>query len=336
MSHGACILGCAGTRLSADEHAFFADTRPFGFILFGRNVESPDQLRRLTADLRDSVGWEAPILIDQEGGRVQRLGPPQWPLYLPPLDQVRAAGADAERSMYLRSALIALDMRALGIDVNCTPCADVARPQTHPFLYNRCYGETPDAVARIARSVAEGSAVGGVLSVLKHIPGHGLAQVDSHLALPRVSAPRAVLEAQDFAPFRALSDLPFAMTAHIVYEDIDPDEPATSSPAMIGLIRKDIGFDGFLMTDDISMQALSGSMEDRCATSLVAGCDAVLHCNGDMDEMKVVAKASGTLSGAAQDRADRALMQRRAPAALDRQALEDELESLVKGAVRHV
>nr|WP_249139093.1 glycoside hydrolase family 3 protein [Actibacterium sp. MT2.3-13A] len=330
------MLGCSGPWLTPDEAAFFAEAQPLGFILFARNIEGPDQLRRLTGDLRAAVGRDAPILIDQEGGRVQRLTPPHWRRYLPPLDQVRAAGPDkAARSMWLRARLIAEELRAVGLDVNCTPCADIARPETHPFLLNRCYGFDAETVAQIARAVADGSAEGGVQSVLKHIPGHGRAQVDSHLDLPRVSAPRAAL-AEDFAPFRALNDLPFAMTAHIVYDAIDPDLPATLSPAMIALIRDEIGFDGVLMTDDISMQALSGGIAEICSASLAAGCDTVLHCNGDLSEMQQVAAACGPLSDAARARAEAALAQRRAPVPVDIAALEAELEALVKGAVAHV
>jgi len=333
---GAYLLGCAGPDLTADEAAFFAEAQPLGFILFARNVEAPEQLRRLTDALRDAVGRDAPILIDQEGGRVQRLTPPHWRRYLPPLDQVQAAGPEhAARSMHLRARLIAEELRAVGLDVNCTPCADVARPETHPFLRNRCYGHDAGTVAQIARAVAEGSAEGGVLSVLKHIPGHGRAQVDSHLDLPRVTAPRAEL-AEDFAPFRALADLPYAMTAHIVYDAIDPDRPATLSPEMIALIREEIGYGGLLMTDDISMQALKGSLSDLSTASLAAGCDAVLHCNGDLAEMQQVAAACGALSDPAQARAEAALAQRRAPEPVDIAALEAELEALVKGAVAHV
>lgn len=336
MRAGAFLLGCSGPDLTADEAAFFAGAQPLGFILFARNVEGPGQLRRLTGDLRDAVGRDAPILIDQEGGRVQRLAPPHWRRHLPPLDQVQAAGPEhAARSMWLRARLIAEELRDVGLDVNCTPCADIARPETHPFLRNRCYGFDAGTVAEIARAVAEGSAAGGVLSVLKHIPGHGRAQVDSHLALPRVSAPRDALD-EDFAPFRALNDLPFAMTAHIVYDVIDPDRPATLSPEMIALIREEIAFGGLLMTDDISMQALAGSPAELCTASLAAGCDTVLHCNGDLAEMEQVAAACGALSGPAQSRAEAALAQRRPPEPVDIAALEAELESLVKGAVAHV
>lgn len=334
MRRGAGILGCAGPALSDAERGFFAETRPYGFILFARNIDTPDQIRRLCADLRDAAGHDAPILIDQEGGRVQRLRPPHWRDHLPPLDQIRIASpAGAARSMYLRSRLIAAELHGLGIDVNCAPTCDVARAETHPFLLNRCYGDDPQTVAKMARAVVQGQADGGVLSIIKHIPGHGAGQVDSHLELPRVDLPLDQLQATDFAPFKALSDVPFAMTAHIVYPALDPDRPATTSPAAIAAIRDQIGYHGALMSDDISMQALSGTIADRSRDALAAGCDLILHCNGDMAEMRDVMAVSGTLKDAALARAQSALDCRRAPQPVDIAALEDELESLLKGAV---
>lgn len=335
MNQGAFILGCAGPRLSPDEAAFFAEAQPLGFILFARNVRTPDQLRRLTGDLRAAVGRDAPILIDQEGGRVQRMGAPHWAQYLPPLDQVEASGTRAARGMFLRAQLIAMELRDVGIDVNCTPSADIARPKTHRFLRNRCYGKDSATVTRMARAVAAGNRAGGVLSVIKHIPGHGLAQVDSHHNLPRVFLEQDELMAQDFVPFRALNDLPFGMTAHVVLDRIDPDNPATQSPEVIRMIREEIGFQGFLMTDDISMNALAGWLGDRCGRAMAAGCDAVLHCNGKLMEMQRVADHCGALDAAGQARAEAALAQRCPPEKVDRQALEDELNSLVKGAVMH-
>jgi beta-N-acetylhexosaminidase len=327
---GAFIAGCAGPCLTESERAFFADANPFGFILFSRNIREPDQLRRLTGSLRDAVGRQAPILIDQEGGRVQRLGPPYWRPWAPALEQVAAAGpAHAARSMYIRARLIAWELNWMGIDVNCAPVADIARPETHPVLRNRCYGERPDDVIACARAVAKGLMDGGVLPVLKHIPGHGRANQDSHLGLPRVKTSWTALEATDFLPFAALAELPFAMTAHIVYDAIDPALPVTVSPKGISLIRRDIGFDGFLMSDDISMKALSGDIASRTRAALRAGCDAVLHCNGEMPEMKAVAEASGVLSQMAKSRAGRALGRRRPPERADIAALEAELASLL-------
>lgn len=328
---GAYILGCAGTRLTPDETAFFRAADPWGFILFARNVESPDQVAALVADLREAVGWPAPVLIDQEGGRVARLRGPAWREWLPPLDQVERAGNGAARSMYLRYRIIAHELADLGIDVNCVPCADIATDDTHPFLRNRCYGTGVGPVSGIARAAATGLMAGGVLPVLKHIPGHGRAAADSHEALPRVEASPEDLAAGDFAVFRMLSDLPLGMTAHVVYGAFD-DRPATLSARMIRLIREEIGFDGLLMTDDISMEALSGPVSARARASLDAGCDLVLHSNGDMAEMVALANEAGVLSAAGQARADAALGWRRAPEPVDIAALEDEFETLMSGA----
>ena len=329
---GAYILGCAGPTLGADEIAFFKEARPWGFILFDRNIETLDQTRALTAALRETVGWDAPILIDQEGGRVQRLRPPLARHWNSPMDDIASAGDGADRALYLRMRLIADELTGLGIDVNCAPMADVARDTTHPFLWNRCYGTTPEIVAKNARAVATGLVAGGVLPVLKHIPGHGLGQVDSHLELPRVTEDPATLTAVDFAPFKALADLPLAMTAHLVYAAYD-DQPATTSPRMIQLIRDEIGFDGVLMTDDISMEALDGSIADRCRASLTAGCDMILHCNGDLGEMQDIARVTGWLSPQATSRANRALALKTKPEPIDIPAMEDELDALLKGRV---
>jgi beta-N-acetylhexosaminidase len=326
----AAILGCGGPDLPQDEARFFRDADPWGFILFSRNVETPDQLRRLTAALREAVGRDAPVFIDQEGGRVQRLGPPHWRQWPAPLDQVEAAGGQGPRVMELRHRLIAADLRAVGIDANCAPCCDIAGPETHPFLRNRCFGTEPATVAEAALGAARGLLAGGVLPVVKHIPGHGRATADSHLTLPVVDAPRAALDASDFAPFRILADLPMAMTAHVVYTAVDPVLPATLSPDGIRLIRGDIGFDGLLMTDDMSMQALSGDLATLSAQALAAGCDVILHCNGARDEMASVLSAAGALSGRAAERAARALSFRRAPDDADLPALEAELVALTR------
>lgn len=309
---GATIFGCAGPVLLADERAFFRASDPFGFILFARNVESPDQLRRLTADLRDAVGRDAPILIDQEGGRVQRLRAPHWQEWTPPLDAIEAAGSltRAVRLMHLRARVIAAELAAVGIDANCAPVADVAFPETHPFLRNRCYGTDPATVITIARAVADGLLAGGVLPVMKHLPGHGRSHLDTHLALPTVFVGLDDLRAVDFAPFRALNDLPMAMTAHLVFAALDRDLPATQSPTMIGIIRDEIGFQGLLMTDDLNMEALSGTLADRTARSMAAGVDIALHCKGDLTEMQAVATAAGQMTAAAQTRGRAALAAR--------------------------
>ncbi|MFZ5961585.1 beta-N-acetylhexosaminidase [Thalassococcus sp. BH17M4-6] len=324
---GAAILGCAGPVLTPEERAFFQKANPFGFILFARNIDTGDQTRALCADLRESVGWDAPIFLDQEGGRVQRLRPPlatDWPA---PLDHVRALGDNAAQGMALRFQITALEMRAVGIDANCAPMLDVARDSTHPFLRNRCYGTTPDRVIAIGRAVADGLMAGGVLPVIKHMPGHGLAQMDSHLELPRIDADVQTLDAVDFAPFRAFADLPMGMTAHLVYSALDPD-PATISPKMMSLIRDDIGFGGLIMTDDISMQALSGTVAERGAASLAAGCDFVLHCNGDLEEMRALMDRVGQADAAAQARAKAAIAARRAPEEVDIESLKHKLGAL--------
>ncbi|WP_149586693.1 glycoside hydrolase family 3 N-terminal domain-containing protein [Tabrizicola flagellatus] len=315
MTVGTCaaIFGCAGPVLLPEERAFFREADPFGFILFARNVEDPAQLRRLTADLRAAVGREAPVLVDQEGGRVQRLRAPHWREWTPPLDTVDAAGsvAAAERQMRLRAMVIAAELAAVGIDADCIPTLDVARPATHPFLLNRCYGRDPETVAQIGRAVAEGLMAGGVLPVMKHMPGHGLSHVDTHQDLPTVTVSREELQAVDFAPFRALADLPMAMTAHLVFAAIDPDRPATQSPDVIRLIREEIGFRGLLMSDDLNMQALSGTLAERTARTIAAGVDIALHCKGDLAEMEEVAGAAGTMGSETRARAEAAIAARR-------------------------
>ena len=331
LGTGATIFGCLGPELTVAERAFFRDADPFGFILFARNVDTPDQLRRLTGDLRAAVGRDAPILVDQEGGRVQRLRAPQWREWLPPLEQVQRAGADAARSMALRYRIIAAELRAVGIDGNCAPCADLALEMTHPFLRNRCYSGDPDQVAAIARAVADAHLAGGVLPVIKHLPGHGRSTADTHHDLPTVDLSAADLDRTDFAPFRALNDLPMAMTAHVVFAAHDADHPATQSPAMIRVIRDRIGFAGLLMTDDLNMQALSGTLADRAARAIAAGCDIALHCKGDMAEMVAVATAAGQMRDDTRLRAARALAARRTPDPVDIAALEADLALILQG-----
>jgi len=332
---GAAIFGCAGPALDRNEAAFFRDADPFGFILFARNVANPDQLRRLTDDLRAAVGWQAPVLVDQEGGRVQRLRAPFWREWSAPLDQVAGLGLQAAaRALWLRYRIIADELRAVGIDGNCAPCVDVATALTHPFLRNRCYGDDPATVAFLAQAVVAAHLAGGVLPVIKHIPGHGRAAADSHLALPVVAADAATLEATDFLAFRSLVQAvhpPLAMTAHVIYDAIDPDQPATTSRAMIKLIRTSIGFDGLLLSDDLSMQALAGEIGARAALARAAGCDIALHCNGDLAEMPAVAVAAGTMTPASLTRAQAALAARRAPEAVDIARLAAELSGMQGG-----
>ncbi|WP_432449711.1 glycoside hydrolase family 3 N-terminal domain-containing protein [Aliiroseovarius marinus] len=328
---GAYIFGCEGLVLSRAERDFFERAQPWGFILFARNVDTPDQLRALTAELRGAVGRDVPIFIDQEGGRVARMGAPHWREWLPALDQVDLNPREAVRSLYLRYRLIADELMAVGIDGNCAPLADIATPNTHAVLRNRCYGDDVVKVAERAMSVAQALLDGGVLPVVKHIPGHGRATLDSHLELPRVKARFKELGWTDFMAFEPLAGLPLGMTAHIVFEDIDPEHPATQSPGMIALIREKIGFGGLLMTDDISMQALDGALSVRARQALRAGCDVVLHCNGTVAEMEEVADACGRLSENAQTRAQTALSWRKPPVPIDIEALEAEFQSLMIG-----
>ncbi len=310
MPARAVILGCGGTELGPAERKFFADAEPWGFILFARNVADPEQLRRLTGALRDSVGRDAPVLIDQEGGRVARLRAPAWREWAPALEECERLPIGLRaRAMQLRYRLIADELIAAGIDVNCAPVLDRVHPDTHAIVRNRCYGSDPEEIATIGRAVARGLLAGGVLPVVKHMPGQGRASLDSHKDLPVVAADRDALAA-DFAPFRALADLPLAMTAHVVYSAIDPGAPATQSPAMVRLMREEIGFQGLLMTDDLSMRALRGSFAERAARSFAAGCDMVLHCNGDPGEMASVVSAAPALAGATAERAAAALAQR--------------------------
>ncbi|MCG6883402.1 MAG: beta-hexosaminidase [Silicimonas sp.] len=329
MAAGAYILAPAGPTLSDNEARFFREANPWGFILFQRNCETPEQLRHLTTALRDSVGHEAPILIDQEGGRVQRMRAPHWREWLPPLDQVERFSEEqpAARAMYLRGLLIGTELLAHGIDVNCTPSADIAWPLTHPFLRNRCYGTDAITVIAMARACAEGLMDAGCLPVVKHAPGHGRATLDSHQALPQIATPVAELGQSDFVPFQALADLPMVMTAHIMLPEIDDTAPVTQSPAGTALLR-DLGLSGLLMTDDISMGALAGDIGTRGRKALDAGCDLVLHCNGEMDEMQIVA-ALGTLSDKAAKRADIALAARRTPIDIDIPAAEADFQSLI-------
>ena len=327
---GATILAPAGTVLTARERRFFADANPFGFILFARNLSDADQISALTADLRDALGRRAPVFIDQEGGRVQRLRPPLASDWLPPLDDVARFGANAAQAMRLRYRITAAELMRYGIDGNCAPMLDVARPQTHPFLRNRCYGESVEQVQEIGIAVAQGLMQGGVLPVIKHLPGHGLAQMDSHKDLPRIDAPRDELDRVDFEAFRPFHDAVLGMTAHLVFDQLGT-RPATIDPAMIRLIRQDIGFTGLLMTDDISMEALSGSVAERGAAALAAGCDCVLHCNGEFSEMQALVDCAGPMTGQAQARAEAALAARTVPAEIDIDALHAEREALLTG-----
>ncbi len=307
MTVSAAIYGCAGQTLSEAERSFFRSADPFGFIVFQRNIGAPEQIAGLVADLRDTVGRAAPVLIDQEGGRVARLKPPHWRAAAPAArfgqlgSRDRGAAAEAVR---LNARLLAAELRAVGIDVDCAPVLDLRLPGAHDVIGDRSFGADAEIVGFLGRAMMEGFLEAGVMPVAKHIPGHGRAGVDSHLALPRVSTARAELEETDFRAFRLCADAPWAMTAHVVYTAIDDANPATTSPIVIDeVIRGSIGFDGLLLSDDLSMQALSGDLGDRARASLAAGCDVVLHCNGDMAEMEAIAAATAALSEAAERRA---------------------------------
>ena len=334
MSSRAFITGVSGLELSAPEREFIRGTRPWGFILFKRNVETPDQVTALVEELRSCLGdADAPVLIDQEGGRVARLGPPHWPVYPPGAafgalyDLDKTLGQQAAR---LGARLIAADLIDLGITVDCLPLADVPVAGADAVIGNRAYGTEPAKVAAIARAVTEGLEQGGVLPVLKHIPGHGRATADSHFGLPTVDTPAEELQRSDFAAFQPLADLPMAMTAHVVFSALDPAQPATTSATIIRqVIRGTIGFQGLLMSDDVSMNALAGSIAERTRAIVNAGCDMVLHCNGKLEEMRDVAGETPELAGEALERARRALASRRAPEPFDRQAARAELEALI-------
>jgi beta-N-acetylhexosaminidase len=337
MESRAFITGISATELNAAERAFIESERPWGFILFKRNIETPEQLALLVEQLKKCAGRpDVPILIDQEGGRVQRLGPPHWPVYPPGAlfgslyDLEPALGLAAAR---VSARLIAADLSELGINVDCLPLADVPVAGADAVIGNRAYGTEPGKVAAIARAVTEGLGQGGILPVLKHIPGHGRATADSHLRLPEVNTSRNDLERTDFAAFQPLADLPMAMTAHVVFSALDPVHPATTSATIVEqVIRGVIGFQGLLMSDDVSMNALCGSIAERTRAIFSAGCDIVLHCNGNFEEMRDVAAVTPELSGKALERARLALASRRAPQPFDRTAARSELEALMSKA----
>lgn len=311
MPVSAFICGCAGLSLTAWERRFLREAQPWGLILFKRNVDNPAQLAALTASFRDAVSRaDAPVLIDQEGGRVQRLGPPHWPVYPSAASYLKTAGTreGAAKLVRLTAQLMATDLVAVGINVDCLPVLDVTYADSHRVIGDRAYGSDPAAIARLGRAAADGLLSAGILPVMKHLPGHGRALADSHLELPVVTASRAELEASDFLPFMANADLPIGMSAHVIYPVLDPEHPATTSPVVIReIIRKRIGFDGLLLSDDLSMQALSGTLRERAEAALAAGIDVVLHCNGNPDEMQEVAAVSPALTGRALARAEAAL-----------------------------
>lgn len=332
------ILGCLEPTLGERERAFFAEADPYGFILFKRNCETPDQVAALTGALRDCVGRpDAPVLVDQEGGRVQRLGPPHWR----PMPAAARFGRLASRDLGAGREAVALNARLLGDELaasgfsaDCAPVLDLSFPETHEVIGDRAFGTSPALVADLGRVFCDGLAAAGVLPIVKHMPGHGRATVDSHLELPRVSAGRADLEASDFAAFRALADAPWAMTAHIVFEAIDPDRPATVSPRVIEqVIRGFIGFEGVIVSDDLSMEALCGSLGARARAALAAGCDLALHCNGDPGQMTELVGTVGDIPADSEERLARAAAKvTAAPAPLgadERRDMQAKLEALM-------
>ena len=336
MNCRAVIFGCAGPRLTVEERRFFARVDPLGFIVFARNVQTPEQLRALTGELRDCLGRpDAPILVDQEGGRVQRLRPPHWRAAPPAARFGTLAAKDptaAAEAARLNAALIAGELAAVGLDVVCAPVLDLRFPGAHDVIGDRSFGGDPEIVAALGEASCEGSLMAGVTPILKHVPGHGRSMVDSHLSLPVVEASRVELERSDFRPFKALSRYPWAMTAHILYRALDPDRPATMSRRVVDeIIRGHIGFDGVLVGDDLSMEALSGTIGERAAATLAAGCDLALHCNGRMAEMESVAEATGRIGATTLRRLEqwRAFLAQRRQPAQDARALAARLDGLM-------
>jgi beta-N-acetylhexosaminidase len=326
----AFITGLSCTSLTSDERTFLADTRPAGIIVFARNVADPGQLRRLTGDALAAIGSaDTLVLVDQEGGRVQRLRPPHWRV-LPPASRYKDAG-DPTRAAWLVARLLAEELRTVGINTNCAPVLDVPIAGAHDVIGNRAFATDPGLVAQLGRAFAEGLRTGGIVPVIKHVPGHGRATADSHFELPHVHARRADLAVTDFAPFRDLRSEPAAMTAHVVFSDIDPDNPASTSRVVHDqVIRGDMGFEGLLMSDDLSMKALGGLMRERAEAVIAAGSDLALHCNGELAEMDEVAAGVPTLTGAPLARFERALGNVRAGGAFDRAEAEACLATLLR------
>ncbi|MBP1849855.1 beta-N-acetylhexosaminidase [Rhizobium halophytocola] len=329
----AMILGVSGTSLTAEERAFYAGEQPWGFILFGRNIGEASEISDLVAGLRDAVGRpDAPVLIDQEGGRVQRIRPPiaqRYPSAAVLGEIYRRNAENGLRAAWLMSRLHAFDLQRFGINVDCLPVLDVPVEGASNVIGDRAYATDPEIVAAMGKAAADGLSSGGVQPVMKHMPGHGRGMADSHHELPVVTASLDELDAHDFVPFRKLADMPMAMSAHIVFTAVDPDRPATTSRKVIEeVIRGRIGFDGLLMSDDSSMNALKGTIGERARDIATGGCDIVLHCNGLMDEMKAVVAEVGPLEGRALERVRRAEAAFTAPDDADEAALRAEFDNL--------
>jgi beta-N-acetylhexosaminidase len=335
------IFGCKGLELTSEEKSFFENSNPFGFILFARNVETPEQLKKLTMSLRETIGRDdAPILIDQEGGKVRRLKPPYW------RDMAagevfgslaKAKGIEmAKKAAFANFSLSSMELKQVGIDVNCAPILDTATKEMTQAIGSRAYSDDFEIISEIGESVCQAMLSQGVMPVMKHIPGHGRATVDSHMELPVVSASFDELSNTDFVPFSDLRFCPWAMTAHIVYEDIDANNPATLSKTMIqDIIRDYIGFDGLLLSDDFSMKALKGSFEEKTSKCIEAGCDVVLHCNGDMNEMLEINGSAKAMSEKSLERAKIGFEMRKQAViesenSFSKQKLEDELAECLK------
>lgn len=324
----AFITGCSGLSLTAAERSFLEEMRPVGLILFRRNCDSPTQIAALCAEFRAAVGWEeALILIDQEGGDVQRMRPPAWSLFPPAAFYGYLYAKDPAlglRMAWLGARLIAEELCACGITVNCAPVLDVVIPEAHSVIGKRAFGTDTSCITALGKAFAQGLEAGGVLPVLKHIPGHGHSRADSHKQLPIVTESESVLRAA-YRPFQQLNAFPFAMTAHILYSCWDRDAPATLSSFIVReIIRKAIGFEGILMSDDLTMRALSGSLAERSAAAFSAGCDLVLYCGDALEEMKEVAETSPFLTGKTQQRLKKAVQRRASPADLDLEAARKE------------
>lgn len=335
MAHplSAAIFDCDGPVLTADEKAFFKDVNPYGYILFARHCESPGGVRRLTDSLRELSGRDdLPILIDQEGGRVARLKPPVWRKYPPAALFAKMAESDKEQAhqaVYLNARLIAQDLSDIGITVDCAPLADIPTDGAHDIIGDRAFGNDAQRIIYLGRAMAAGLKDGGIVPVLKHVPGHGRAGADSHLELPIVDADIETLRATDFVPFKAMAGLPMAMTAHVLYSKLDPDNMATQSPKIISLIREELGFEGLLMTDDISMKAMQGDLAERSRASLAAGCDVVLHCNASLEEKQQAMQGIGVLEGIALERGIKAMQLHRMPEPIDREDAIAQLDSWI-------
>ncbi len=330
----AMILGCAGARLSDEEKAFFRAEQPWGFILFGRNVESMEQMRALTGELRAAVGRDAPVLIDQEGGTVRRLRPPLVRDY--PAASVigrlyAGSPSEAKEAAYACGRLIAADLLSVGIDVDCAPVLDMPPEPDSGFIANRAFGSEPEQVRVLAQAMADGLKAGGVLPVIKHMPGHGRGLADSHIGLPVVKEPLSLLAERDFRPFRELTGILMAMTCHVLFEAIDAENPASTSAKVVEqVMRGSIGFDGLIISDDISMNALAGDIGERARAVAAAGIDIILHCNGRMDEMRAVADAAPALSGAALIRSERVMAARPSADDADLGELSRRLDALLR------